>query len=96
MSAASRLALPAGTGIETPRGWLYLEGAFACRSFKQDALLEQIIVDGTLYSKASCVVLVEASHVAGERERLACWPDCGRSAQCWLHVKCHNRLSLRD
>ena len=59
-------------------------------------LLEQIIVDGALCSKASCVVLVEASRVAGERERLACWQDSGRSAQCWLHVRCHNRLALRD
>ena len=31
-------------------------------------LLEQIIVDGALCSKASCVILVEASRVAGERE----------------------------
>ena len=48
-------------------------------------LLEQITVEGALCSKASCVVLVEASRVAGERERdEVIWPDGGRGAQCWL------------
>ena len=32
-----------------------------------DALLEQMIVEGALCRKATCVVLVEASRVAGER-----------------------------
>ena len=43
-------------------------GTFACSSFKQHALLEQMIVEGALYSKASCVVLVEAGRRERERE----------------------------
>ena len=72
-------------------------GTFACSSFKQHALLEQMIVEGALYSKASCVVLVEACRVAGERERerRGSEPDGERGAQCGLHERCHSRPALR-
>ena len=68
-TARAGAARPAGAGIDFPRGWLHLEGALACSSFKHHALLEQVIVECAPSSKASCVVLVEASRVAGERER---------------------------
>ena len=83
---------PAGAEIHGPRGWLHLEGAFVCSSFKQHALLKQVTVEGALCSKASCVVLVEASRVAGER---GCGPDRGRGAQCELHERCHSRPPRR-
>ena len=37
------------------------------QQLEQHALLEQMIVEGALCRKATCVVLVEASRVAGER-----------------------------
>ena len=39
------------------------------QQLEQLALLEQMIVEGALCRKASCVVLVEASRVAGGRGR---------------------------
>ena len=68
-TARAGAARPAGAGIDFPRGWLHLEGALACSSFKQHALFEQVVVEGAPSRKASCVVLVKASRVAGERER---------------------------
>ena len=50
----------------------------------QHALLEQVIVEGALCSKASCVVLVEASRVAGEREGRS----SGRTAEEVLSAGC--------
>ena len=88
LSARAGAARPAGAGIDGPRGWLHLKSAFACSSSKQHALLEQMTVQGALCSKASCVVLVEASRVAGER---SCGPDHRRGAQCELHERCYSR-----
>ena len=62
---------------------LHLEGAFACISLKLHALLEQMIVEGTLCSKPSCVVLVEASRVPGEGDEAA-----GRKAEEALSDVC--------
>ena len=57
-------------------------------SFKQHALLEKMTVQGALCSKASCVVLVEASRAAGEGER--CWRGeaAGRTAEEALSASC--------
>ena len=51
-------------------------------------LLEQMTVGGSLCNKASCVVLVEASRVAGEGER--CWRGraAGRTAEEELSASC--------
>ena len=52
-TAKAGAARPAGAGIDFPRGWLHLEGALACSSFKHHALFEQVIVEGALCSKAA-------------------------------------------
>ena len=60
---------------------------YACSSLKQHAVLEQARFEGALPSKASCIVLVEASHVPGEGEEQGLLmkrgggPDGGRGAQ---------------
>ena len=54
------------------------------QQLEQHALLEQMIVEGALCSKASCVVLVEASRVAGEREGRS----SGRTAEEVLSAGC--------
>ena len=82
-TAGVRLAVCAarqsGAGIDGPRGGcIRLHG---CSSLKQHALLEQMTVEGAPCRKASCVVVVEASRVPGEREeegllmRRGCGPD---------------------
>ena len=74
---------------------------FACSSLKQQALIERKIVEGALASKASCVVLVEASRVpgAGEEEglllRRGCGPDGGRCAQRGRQERRHSRSARR-
>ena len=47
-------------GIDGPHGWLLLEGAFVCITASNNMRFSSSIKD-------SCVVLVEASRVAGER-----------------------------
>ena len=44
-------------------------GCIRMQQLEQHALLEQMTVEGALCSNASCVVLVKASRVAGERGR---------------------------
>ena len=79
-AALARAARPAGAGLDGLLGWLHLESASACSSFKQHALLKQMTGEGALSSKASRVVLVEASRNA--REGARCWRGGGRGAQC--------------
>ena len=54
---------------------------YACRSLKQHALLEQMIVEGALCSKASCVVMVEASCIFGEQEEEGLLMRRGQTAE---------------
>ena len=74
---------------------------YACSSFKQHALLEQMIIYSALCSKVRCVVLVEASRVAEEgeekglRTRRGCGPEGGRGAQCGLQERCPSRPAQR-
>ena len=42
---------------------------YSCSSLKQNALLEQMIVEGALCSKVSCIALVEARSVPGKGRR---------------------------
>ena len=74
------------------------------QQLEQDALLEQMKVEGALFSTASSwwtpVALLERerereSERERERERRSSGPDRGRGAQCGLHERCHSRLALR-
>ena len=62
-------------------------GCIRMQQLEQPALLEQMIVEGALCSKASCVVLVEASRAAGERERESD-EVAGRTAEEALSAGC--------
>ena len=55
------------------------------QQLEQHALLEQMTFEGALCSKASCVVPVKASRIAGERERDEV---AGRTAEEALSAGC--------